>query len=61
MRDGALILMIVAFCAVFGFIQEYDAECALEALKKDVFLYHRCLEGEAKKRTGVLFLPVMHE
>src|SRR3990172_3995095 len=43
--DAALILVIVIFCAVLGFIQEYKAERALEALKKMLALTITVVRG----------------
>jgi Ca2+-transporting ATPase len=49
--DAALILVIVVFCAVLGFIQEYRAERALEALKKMLSPTITVLRGGKEEET----------
>jgi len=47
--DAALITVIVIFCAVLGFIQEYRAERAMEALKKMLSPTITAIRGEKEE------------
>jgi len=47
--DAGIILVIVIFCAVLGFTQEYRAERALEALKKMLSPTVTVLRGEKER------------
>ncbi len=51
--DAVIIAVIVVFCAVLGFVQEYRAERALEALKKMLSPTITALEG-GQRRGGSL-------
>jgi Ca2+-transporting ATPase len=48
--DAAIIAAIVLFCAALGFIQEYRAEQALDALKRMLAPTVRVLRGEVEVR-----------
>ncbi len=48
--DAGLILVIVLFCAVLGFVQEYRAEQALEALKKMLSPMSTVLRGGKEEK-----------
>ncbi len=47
--DAAIIMVIVIFCAVLGFIQEYRAERAMEALKKMLSPTITAIRGEKEE------------
>ncbi len=49
MVDASIIMAIVIFCAVLGFIQEYRAERSLEALKKMLTPTITVIRGETEK------------
>jgi Ca2+-transporting ATPase len=48
--DASLILVIVLFCAVLGFVQEYRADKALEALKKMLSPMSTVLRGGKEEK-----------